>query len=58
MTAIRFHQRSHPIVLSKESYAAAARAARNAIPGLIAKGYHKLASHLAGRADEFEERAA
>jgi hypothetical protein len=58
MAHMRFHQRSHPIVLSKESYAAAAKAARAAIPGLIAKGYLELAAHLSRRAAEFEERSA
>jgi hypothetical protein len=57
MSMIRFHQRSHPIVLSKESYAAAALAARLAMPVLIKKGRYDHAALLSKRIAEFVERS-
>lgn len=43
--------------LSKETWAACARAARLATPRLIERGFLVYAANLARRADEFERRS-
>jgi hypothetical protein len=58
MSAMRFHESSHRLTLSKAAWAAAARSARAAIPGLMVKGLLLPAAALARRAAEFERRAA
>lgn len=45
-------------MISKESYAAAAAAAKRALPVLIAKGYVHEAVRLAAKIERYEKAAA